>query len=44
MKVIIATYCALVAMMLVAGVVMLSVHHVQESRLKALNNPYLAKP
>jgi hypothetical protein len=44
MKVIIAIYCALVAMMLVAGVVMLSVHHMQDSRLKALDNAYLAKP
>ena len=40
-KLIIAAYFALVATMFVAGVVMLSVQNVQESRLNALNNPYL---
>ena len=41
-KLIIAAYFALVATMFVAGVVMLSVHDLQESRLNALDNPYLA--
>jgi hypothetical protein len=39
-KLIIAAYFALVATMFVAGVVMLSVHDLQESRLNALDNPY----
>ena len=40
-KLIIAAYFALVATMFVAGVVMLSVHDLQESQLNALDNPYL---
>ena len=42
-KLIIAAYFALVATMFVAGVVMLSVHDLQESRLNALDNPYLVR-
>ena len=42
-KLIIAAYFALVAAMFVAGVVMLSLHDLQESRLNALDNPYLVR-
>ena len=42
-KLIIAAYFALVATMFVAGVVMLSVHDLQELRLNALDNPYLVR-
>jgi len=40
-KLIIAVYFALVATMFAAGVVMLSLHDMQESRLSALDNSHL---
>jgi len=44
MKAAIAAYFALVVIIFTAAIVVLSVHHMQESRLKALDNAYLAKP
>jgi len=41
---IIAAYFALVAMVLVTGVVALSTHYIQDLRLNALDNPYLPAP
>jgi hypothetical protein len=44
MKAAIAAYFALVVIIFTAAIVVLSVHHMQEWRLKALDNAYLAKP
>jgi hypothetical protein len=44
MKAVIAAYCALVALMFTAAIVVVSVHDMHASRLKALDNAYLAAP
>jgi hypothetical protein len=43
-KLIIAAYFALIAMVLVTGGVALSTHYIQASGLNALDNPHLAAP
>ncbi len=44
MKVVIAAHVALMATMFAAGVVVLSIHDMHASRLKALQNAYLTAP
>lgn len=44
MKAIIAAYFALVALVCITAIVVLSVHDMKESRLKALDNGYLTGP
>jgi hypothetical protein len=44
MNAVIAAYCALVALMFTAAIVVVSVHDMHASRLKALDNAYLAVP
>jgi hypothetical protein len=44
MKAVIAAYCALVALMLTVAIVVFSIHDMHASRLKALDNAYLAAP
>ena len=43
-KLIIAAYCVLVALMFTAAIVVVGIHDMHASRLKALNNAYLAAP
>jgi len=44
MKAAIAAYCTLVALMFTAAIVVVSIHDMHASRLKALDNAYLAAP
>ena len=44
MKAVIAAYFALVVLMLTAALVVFSAHDMHASRLKALDNAYLAAP
>jgi hypothetical protein len=44
MKAAIAAYCTLIALMLTAAIVVVSIHDMHASRLKALDNAYLAAP
>jgi hypothetical protein len=44
MKAVIAAYFALVVVVFTAAILVLGVHHMQESQLKAFDNAYLAKP
>ena len=44
MKAAIAAYCTLIALMFTAAIVVVSIHDIHASRLKALDNAYLAAP
>jgi hypothetical protein len=44
MKLIIAVYFVVIATMVAVGVMVLGVHDMHTSRVKALNNAYLAAP